>query len=961
VTWHRWRLLWLLAMSQQLWGGVAAAQVGQLIADVRLEEEGRTVTDPSIVTLVETRAGEPLSMQDVRETTSHLMSLGRFENVRTETEAVAGGVRIRYVLVPLHPVDRVEFLGMLGLPEPELRRVVQDRFGRAPAAARQAEVIDTLRANYRRRGFAAARVSARVDETHNPDRATLILDIDAGRRAAIASVQLIQVDRDEHGPLPFTPLVREGRTYDAEAVDAALDEWVERMRGDGYYEARATHGALFPDDAYVTVSIARGPRVVIAFAGDPLPEDEQERLVPVRAEGSADEDLLEDSSRAIEDYLHANGYRDARASYAPVARDGELVITFTVSRGARYRVRAITVAGNAEVPAALLRQTLPLQEGRPFVASALAAGTAAIENIYRTRGFIRAAVTPLVAVLPPDRADAPDREIDVTVNITEGPRAVIRNVAFRGNAALAEASLFAVIQSTPGRVYTQLDVATDRELLDLEYRNRGYDGVVVNAAATLLEGDTLADVAFTISEGEQVLVDHVIIVGNSRTDTPIIDRELLLKPGEPLGYTALIESRSRVLALGLFSSVQIEPMGQPGATRRDVLVRVEEAPPTTISGGGGLEAGLLLRIGDDGTAEEQFELAPRGFFQIGRRNLWGKNRAVSLFTRVSLRPRDTVVNPGTAAVVTDSSYGFHEYRIVGTFSEPRVFNSSADLLLSASAEQAFRSSFTFNRRIARAEAGLRLSPIHSLAGRYSFEHTKLFDDANVPVEDRPLIDRLFPQVRLSKVSGSFIRDTRDDIVDATRGRLVILDADVAARLLGSEVGFVKTYVQAFSFHRLRARRPIVLALGGRLGAAHGFSRPVGDSVVQDLPASERFFAGGGTTVRGFSLDRLGNEQTITPSGFPTGGNSVVVLNAEMRVGVAGPIQAVGFVDAGNVFPRADDLDFTDLRPAAGAGMRYRSPFGPIRVDLGFNLDRRELVPGTLERGYVLHISLGQAF
>jgi outer membrane translocation and assembly module TamA len=160
---------------------------------------------------------------------------------------------------------------------------------------------------------------------------------------------------------------------------------------------------------------------------------------------------------------------------------------------------------------------------------------------------------------------------------------------------------------------------------------------------------------------------------------------------------------------------------------------------------------------------------------------------------------------------------------------------------------------------------------------------------------------------------------------------------------------------------LPVRRRIVLALGARVGLAHGFARQVGDVTVQDLPASERFFAGGDTTVRGFSLDALGNEETITPAGFPTGGNSVVILNTELRIALVGALQATTFVDAGNVFPRASDLDFTDLRPAAGFGVMYKSPVGPIRVDLGFNLNPRELVPGVQERNRVLHILLGQPF
>jgi outer membrane translocation and assembly module TamA len=192
--------------------------------------------------------------------------------------------------------------------------------------------------------------------------------------------------------------------------------------------------------------------------------------------------------------------------------------------------------------------------------------------------------------------------------------------------------------------------------------------------------------------------------------------------------------------------------------------------------------------------------------------------------------------------------------------------------------------------------------------------------------------------------------------------MMIADGEIAARAIGSEVGFVQTYLQGFYYHRLPVPRRIVVALGARVGLAHGFARELGGITVQDLPASERFFAGGDTTVRGFTLDRLGNEDTITATGFPTGGNSVVVLNSELRVSVIGPLQATGFVDAGNVFPKASDLDFTDMRPTAGFGVMYRSPVGPIRVDLGFNLNPRELAPGgEQERSRVLHILLGQPF
>jgi translocation and assembly module TamA len=261
--------------------------------------------------------------------------------------------------------------------------------------------------------------------------------------------------------------------------------------------------------------------------------------------------------------------------------------------------------------------------------------------------------------------------------------------------------------------------------------------------------------------------------------------------------------------------------------------------------------------------------------------------------------------------------------------------------------------------------------VYSTSARYSFERTRLFDE-HFTEEEKPLIDRLFPQVRLSKLSGTLIRDSRRDQLDPDGGTLMTVTGDLALRGIGSEVGFAKTFVEAFAYPRLPLPRRTILAMGARLGAAHGFRRDVEGTSVQDIPVSERFFAGGDTSVRGFSLDRLGTRNTdpagnhendtITAAGFPTGGNAVVIFNTELRITVTKAVEAVTFVDAGNVYAKTSALDLTNLRPAAGFGVRLRLPVVPmIRVDLGFNLDRRELVPGRLERGMVFHVSLGQAF
>jgi len=940
----------------------AAAQQSPPVTEIVVEQEGRIVDDPVLNALIETRVGEPLDVRDVRETVAHFMSLNRFDGAEVVTEASDAGLRLRFLLTPLHPVDRIEFQGTLGLPEDALRRVVVDRFGASPRVGRLDEIVESLRTEYRRRGYVGARIAPRVVETHDPDRATLVFDVAAGRRLTITEVRFTQVDAEGQSTFTERPGVKPGQPFDEDVIARELRAWEESLRATGYYEARASHGAQIADDgAFVSVNLSRGPLVVVTFTGDPLPDAERDRLVPIRAEGSADEDLLEDSSRAIEAYLHERGYRDADANYTSAARDGQLVITFQVNRGPRYLVRGVSVAGNADIADGELLPLVRLEPGKPFVRSTLSAGVEAIIRLYRSRGFTSVQVKSSETVIVPERVSDPDRPTDVRIEIAQGPKTVVRSVSFEGRSALDEVTLRAVTTVVSGQAFSAAEIAVDAQRIDLEYRNRGYDAVVVAPQSTLAENDTQADVVFRIAEGPQVMVDHIIIIGNRRISNATIERELLLREGQPLGYSALIESRANLVALGLFRRIQIQALAHSSETQRDLLVEVEEVPPTVLDLGGGVEGGYLLRTGPDGLAEEHFELAPRGFFQIGRRNLWGKNRSVNLFTRVSLRSRDSA--PVIATLPggeVQSSYGFNEYRVTAQYREPRAFNTPAEFAVTGIVEQAIRSSFNFSRREARAQALFKPAPEYSVAAIYAFQKIRLFDERFTP-EEKPLIDRLFPELRISKVSGSLIRDRRDDPLDASSGTMVIVDGDLAARALGSEVGFVKTYLQGFYYRRMPAARRVVLALGARVGVAHTFSRRVGDLIVQALPASERFFAGGDTTVRGFALDRLGDERTITPTGFPTGGSGLVVLNSELRVSVIGPLQAVGFVDAGNVFPLASDLDFTDLRPTAGFGMMYRSPLGPLRVDLGFNLDPQEFVPGAPERRTILHILLGQSF
>src|SRR5688572_9148641 len=464
------RLLWVfapLACGLLLDASIANAQTGPPIVEIQLDQEGRVVNEPAVLRLIETHVGDRLSVRAVRETIAHLMALGRYEDVQVFSEPAGNGVRVKYVLLPRHPIDRIEFAGRVELSGDDLRRLVTERFGNSPSPNRLNEVTEMLRLEYRRRGYPAARLTPRLDITHDPDRATLVITVDPGPRARILDVRITQVDAKERSTITELPDIKQGETYDETEIGRKILAWETRMRSRGYYEARANQNASISEDGsvFLFLNLELGPMVRLVFEGDPLPTGEVDRLVPVRREASVDEDLLEDSQSMIESYLHAQGYRDAMATYTREERAGELIITFRITRGPRYLVRSVTLTGNFVLPTKQLLPLVGLEEGEPFVRSTLSMGVSAIENTYRVSGFTRPQVKATEIVVAPEDPRDPDRLVNLTITIVEGPRTEVRSVTFQGNMALSDAELRTRISTAPGRVYSIVDVVNDRDTI----------------------------------------------------------------------------------------------------------------------------------------------------------------------------------------------------------------------------------------------------------------------------------------------------------------------------------------------------------------------------------------------------------------------------------------------------------------------------------------------------------------
>ncbi len=956
------------------------------VVDVRLTLQGEAIADADLEAALETRKGEPLDMAQVRESIVHLMALSRFENVRVNAQESSGGVALVYDLVPLRTVRAVNFSGRLVLPESLLRSEVVERYGSSPQPGRRDDIAQALEDLYRDHGFPKPHVTARLTNQARPDSALLTFDIDPGTQARTRQIHIeggAGIDRQE---VLRQLRLREGRPYDTIQVSRDASAYANSMRAKGYYTATVEATPRVSEDGSmvdVTITAQRGPKVTVDIRGVTMSGQERERLVPVSSERSVDEDLLEDWANNIEIHFRDQGYTRATASFERrlSADSQELTIVYTVSLGPRYVIDSVAVEGNQAISTTELLGLLRLQRGQPLIDRTLALGIAAIQLRYRRDGFTMSDARPALAT---QSMTASEVRQSVTVNITEGPRTVLRSVSItcfgtsrnaggttpqaaverassppgagRQNCAVPEATLYSALtvpgpggfSVVAGAPFYPPDLDRARDALLVHYLAKGYQLARIDLPPEDKMVDasrTSASVQFDIHEGPQIVVDHILLVGNNRTKASTIRKELQLQPGEPLDLDKLAESQRRLTALGLFRRVRVTELQHGSETRRDLLVSVEEAPSTTMTYGGGIEGGKRLRD-VNGVAVPAVELAPRVLFDIGRRNLWGKNRSINFSGGAVTRPSPTTTNL--------VGVGVWEYRAIGTYREPQIFHGAADLMITGGVDQAVRTSYSYNRKGFRAELAHRLSPTVTVYGRYSLERTHILTE-QADVEQQVLIDRLFPNFLLSKLTGSLVRDTRDDPLDPSTGTMESAELHFAPKALGSEIGFAKTILQAFIYRRLPTARRIVFAGGMHLGLANGLGFPGGAS---DVPISERFFSG--NAVRGFVEDRLGTPDTVTPEGFPSGGNAALIFNSELRVSITKDFAGVAFVDAGNIFGRVSELSLGEIRPSLGVGVRYKSPFGPFRLDIGFNPSRRTY-GGLLEQATSFYFGIGQAF
>ncbi|MEW6488297.1 MAG: outer membrane protein assembly factor BamA [Thermodesulfobacteriota bacterium] len=634
----------------------------------------------------------------------------------------------------------------------------------------------------------------------------------------------------------------------------------------------------------------------------------------------------DDAAFQMELAYRNEGYAFAEVAYAYEVRDGRPHVIFEVTEGPRVILRTVQIEGNRAFDADTLRAFFGPERsflaggGRVFVESQARRAVAEMRDFYYGSGYLD------VEVEGPELAFSQDRsQVAATVRIQEGPRHVVRDVAFQGEVlAEAEGALGEAAAQFLGQVYVpRVRLTLQSRILEI-YANRGYPEV--RAEVTVSPGAAPGDqlLAARIASGPRVTVAAVEVQGNRKTRGAFLRNRLAFSPGDPYSQEKLRTSFRNLYRTGLFRQVdlelrEIEGPGEPGD--RALVLAVEEAPSIELwlEPGWGSYEYLRFRAG------------------LGERNLFGTGRSGRVEAGVSVRSRDALVG----------------------LTDPWFFRS--EITADVPVYYRWRREPSFDREEKGVGVTLSrpLSPTITAAASYDMRLTSL-----THTRADPDIDDSASGYALASVGLQAAHDTRDDFFVPTRGGKSTLGAEVAETYLGSDL----TYLRFTGSTRWFASVTGSTVIGARYQA--GLILPTGSQVA--LPLGERFFNGGESTVRSFQESELG---PADPGGDPLGGHGYNVLTLEVRQRLRGNLAGTLFWDYGNVSPNrslerrtepydnrsdliADTLDdfFRDFRSGVGVGLQYLLPVGPARLDFAVNPSPRDR-----EDRWALHFSVGMAF
>ncbi len=975
-----------------LWSLTCAAQVAPPAPNPESDLYGNTVHDiqwrgataghsANVQGLVEQNIQEPLDRGKVRRSLQALHATGLFADIQAEAERRPDGdLTLVFVATGKYYIGS---LNVEGVPKPppsprQLLSAAKLQLGEAFSD----DLMQTALARVKRMLEDHGYYRASVTLAHTPHAETQLVDVllrvELGEPARVGRLKVEGEPGASEAEVLGIAKLRSGDQVIAARVTKAL----QRLRKNYQKQQRLELEISLRSRTYQPESntvdyvlhVHRGPRVDIHMEGASLRRGLIRRYVPVYEENAVDEDLLNEGRRNLRDYFQTRGFFDSTVHYRSeqdAASDLHRVV-YTVNRGGSHRLEKVVITGNDFFHEDEIRERLLMREagwllshGR-FSQSLLNADRESIEQLYQSNGFPQVKVTADVQ----DDYQGEKGRLHVTLKIDEGPMVRVASLSLTGNDSVPTQALLDLVSNLVGQPYSDEKLASDREAVLTYYFNRGYPQATFEPSVEPDASDpTRVHLVYKVREGPQFFVDRIVVSGLRATRPWVVEREFQIHPGGPISVSEMLDTQRRLYDLGIFNEVNLAVANTEGHTlRKHVVLQVEEAKRYTFDYGFGLE----VQTGSDpGGSQPQARtgVSPRFSFDVTRINFRGRDHTIVFKSRVGrLQQR------GLISYIVPRWFNKENLR----FSFTTLFDTTRDVR-----------TFTSERLEGSVQAEHKWSKATTLLYRFAYRRVKV-DPASLVV-DPNLIPLLSRPVRVGIPSFSYIRDTRDNPIESLKGGYLTVDAGISSSIFGSEASFWRLFLQNSTYYRFgHPRRPWVLARSTRIG----FEEPLDPDAAEEIPLPERFFSGGGNSHRGFAINQAGPRDRET--GFPLGGSAVFLNNLELRFpAVTLPlleekVSAVIFHDAGNVFSSAGDLfgnlfrfsqksqrdcrlltltarcDLDYTSHAIGAGLRYNTPIGPVRFDVGYNLNppvfpvRSEGRSETLRR-LNFYFSIGQTF
>jgi outer membrane protein insertion porin family len=714
-------------------------------------------------------------------------------------------------------------------------------------------------------------------------------------RPVISEITFPDADPETEAVARAEIKLESGDQFDFLDLQSDIDRIREAFHELGYLEARVRTRRVESDDARrvaLEFRVERGPRTILEIEGMAAPPGLIEELEEAWHRNVFDQFLVEDLTHRVRRHLVDEGEL-ANVVVGRIDRPAENTkrLRIEVTPGAPVTAREIRVSGNVEVDAARLDAEVAAAglEIEAWLDRTLVERT--LRQAYQEEGFLKAEV-----VAQPVTIDGTIGVLPITIK--EGPRARITTLSWAGVADTRLPAIQKAAELTAPVPYVAADINDARLRVEEYYREQGFNDVEVEAQPEISPDDTVA-LTFSVNEGRQQVLQAVELTGNEVTDGKVLTQALRFELGQPVDLDEWALARKRLYDTNVFRLVDIQPVpvgeATNGVQQVKAVVTVEEYPQWSFRYGFQVEGERRLEL------EEFTSTRNAGVVsELRNPNLFGRALTGGLFGMYQRDRQDASV-----FVATSRLFGWRaRSTLYSFFSRDRLRDDAGDV--SAVSD---RTGFSADQR-------WRTRGFQVVYG-YRFERNHTIDPRTL--EDIVPFDIV---ADLARISSAVLLDRRDDPINARKGSFTSVSFDYAARRLGSDVSNRKLLLQQFVFVPLGTR--LVLASRALVGYAFG---------NDPLQFADRFRAGGATSVRGYGEDGLGPRDRFT--GLPLGGDRLVILNQEARFPIYRWANGVVFADAGNIFAKDETMSWSELKVGYGVGLRFDTPVGLIRGDVGF--------------------------